>query len=201
MVKKIYFLFFIAMCTVCVLEAAQPGDTRAMWYCPGTPPPQPARQDVTRFNHTHTPIGKENWRQDITARLTVLESYLPADSPAEADRIRIAYNYYFACVKDDCDRIEDFLKKMYGKEEVADLQKETAQNYLSAIVHHYEKLSTLTFEISSNMDPWQAALQDLIFDFKFIENLENETLDTKNNLEAFMQDFGLLLDDYDNGLI
>lgn len=200
--KLLLISLLFGFCNVLVAAGANqaPNHGPMMYYCPGTPP-EPTQISNLAFRHEPNAVGTVAWEQDITDKLEHLEGLLPPDHAMQASALENSYDKHLTMMRKDCTRIEDFLKRMKSKEQIAYKEQQINHSYLEAIRKHYSDLSDLSFNLFQQNPQWANALQNLVLNRGKVEEVTEEVLGVKNKLEEFMDSFDLLPDDYDNGLI
>lgn len=150
------------------------------------------RVGKTQFRHSPDALGGEAWERDIDKKLDHLDVMLPPASDAHAADLRKSYRDHFSVIKQDCDRIKDFMSTRQEKDSLIGKEQAIARSYLTAVRKHYSDISELDFG---------GLGQDVVFDADEVANLTENVCNVKNDLEELMDEFGLLPDDYDNGLM
>lgn len=99
-----------------------------------------------------------------------------------------SHDKYFDLVEQHGQRVRNFLQENKYAKQLAVQKESTVTSYFETIKKMYEELSEIDFNGRA-------------FNKEAVGILTLNTLSVKNDLEAFMDTFGLLPDDYDNGLI
>lgn len=162
---------------------------------------RPKRVGKAQVRHVSDAIGTQEWERDITDKLNHLQSMLPPNDPNQADALRKSYQQHLEIARLDCIRSQDFLKKMSQKERITGNEVQIAHNYLEAIKKHLSDLSEIVYNLHEQNPQQAEVLQALVVNRDKMYQVIKIIDAAKDSLEDFMNVFGLLPNDYDNGLI